>query len=273
VPPSDWDPFKKLEHRGWGEVAHRYRDSFERLTVQAIEPLLDAAKVGAGSRLLDVASGPGYVADAAARRGATAIAMDFAPAMARIARSSKPELAYAVGDAENLPVRTAALSAVTIAFGLLHFAAPDRAIAEAARVLTPGGRLAATVWDAPERARTFGLILEAVTAHGDLDVGLPPGPPFFQFSDPAVFRAALETAGFTDVQVRTVPLHWTILDSNTLLDLVMEGGVRTRALLKAQTPERLAAIRADLAERCRPYERSGLLELPTPCVLSSGSRR
>ena len=273
-PSTRPDPraFKQFERAGWTEVAGRYHDQFSRLTLQAIEPLLDAAGVASGMRVLDVATGPGYACAAAARRGARPVGIDFSETMVAEARGRNPGLEFRTGDAEGLAFRDAEFEAVVCNFGMLHFAEPERAMAEAFRVLAPGGGYAFTVWDAPERAATFGLVLRAVESHGDLDVSLPPGPPFFRFSDLAESRRALEQAGFTAITQRTLPLAWRLESSDALLGIFLEGGVRTRALLRAQTPEAMASIREALRAGAREFERDGVLELPTPAVLSAGRK-
>ena len=65
--------FRQFEHQGWQEIASRYHEGFAVVTIQAVPALLDAARVTKGTRVLDVACGPGYVAAAAAGRGATAM--------------------------------------------------------------------------------------------------------------------------------------------------------------------------------------------------------
>ncbi|TMH41607.1 MAG: SAM-dependent methyltransferase, partial [Betaproteobacteria bacterium] len=62
--------FRALEHAGWQSAARHYDEAFGSLTRQAVDPLLDSAEVRPGVRTLDVASGPGYAAAAAAARGA-----------------------------------------------------------------------------------------------------------------------------------------------------------------------------------------------------------
>jgi SAM-dependent methyltransferase len=270
--PIDTDAFKAFEHAGWVEVAGRYADTFAHLTGQAIEPLLDATGVRLGTHALDVACGPGHLAAAAARRGAHATGVDFSSTMVAQARRLHPSVEFREGDAEDLPFSDSAFDAVTIAFGMLHFARPDRALAEARRVLASGGRCAFTVWDAPERAVTFGLILRAIEAHGDRNVPLPAGPDFFRFSEPAEIQRSLTSAGFEDAEVTTIPLVWRVPSSDALLDIFLEAGVRTTALLRAQTRERLAAIRTKLRELAKPFERGGELHLETPCVLASARR-
>src|ERR671933_523234 len=54
--------FRDFEHAGWEGAAAAYAEYWGPLTRQAVEPLLDAVGAGPGVRLLDVATGPGYVA-------------------------------------------------------------------------------------------------------------------------------------------------------------------------------------------------------------------
>jgi SAM-dependent methyltransferase len=271
--PSELDAFRELEHRGWTDVAGGYVDRFLSLTVQTAPALLDAVRAGAGVELLDVACGPGGIAAEAARRGARAQGVDFSDTMIAEARRLHPQLEFKTGDAEQLAFDDARFDAVVCNFGLLHFAHPERAIVEAARVLRKGGRYAFTVWDTPERAIPFGLVLHAIQQYGRPDVGLPQGPPFFAFADPAAVRVSLEPAGFTDVRVDTVPLMWTVESADYLIDAYLEGGVRTRAVLRAQTPDELERIRHGVSIAIEPWRRGEAFELPTPAVLCSATKK
>src|SRR5207253_4026774 len=136
--------------------------------------------------------------------------LDFSPAMIAAARARNPALDFREGDTEALPFGDATFDAVVMNFGMLHLARPEAAIAEARRVLRPGGRFAFTVWGAPELAVGFGLVVRAVEKYGTPDVGLPEGPPFFQFSDAVACRKTLTAAGFSDVDVVTLPLTWVM---------------------------------------------------------------
>src|SRR5437867_2799225 len=179
--PFDPAPFHDFEQAGWQRAAAHYSDAFGGLTAQTADALLDAAGVSSATRLLDVATGPGFIAAAAAERGALVTGLDFSPAMIELARARHPRIEFREGDAETLPFDAAIFDAVVMNFGMLHLARPDAAIAEAHRVLRPGGRFAFTVWGAPELAVGFGLVVRAVEKYGKPDVGLPEGPPFFQF--------------------------------------------------------------------------------------------
>jgi SAM-dependent methyltransferase len=264
--------FHDFEQSGWQRAADHYGDAFGPLTGQAIAPLLGAIGVKPGMRLLDVASGPGYVAAAAAALGASAVGVDFSSQMVGLAARRYPGILFQEGDAESLPFPDASFDAVAINFGVLHLARPDMALAEACRVLVGGGRCALTVWAAPETSIGFGIVLGAIEEHGRIDVPLPPGPPFFRFSDPGEAVRSLTAAGFVQPCVEQIPLVWRLDSVDALYDAFVQGAVRTAALLKAQTPEALAAIRRAIAEAAEVYRRGKTIELPMAAVLSSATK-
>ena len=264
--------FRDFERAGWETAALPYADAWGALTTQAVGPLLDAVGAGPGVRLLDVATGPGYVAAAAAERGTQATGVDFAAVMVAEGRRRYPQVEFREGEADALPFPDGTFDAVTINFGILHFELPDQALVEAHRVLQPGGRVGFTVWAPPEEAVAFGLVLRAVQAHGDPNVPLPPGPPFFRFSDAEECCRVLQAVGFARPSVQRVPQVWRLPSPAALFDAMQHGTVRTRALLRAQTPEALAAIGTALREAAWAYERDGALELPMPAVLAAGTK-
>src|SRR6478736_1965249 len=178
---ADPDAFHEFEQQGWERAAAFYGEAFGALTSQTAGPMLDAVGASQGTRLLDVACGPGFIAGAAVERGAVVTGLDFAAAMVAEARRRLPGLMFQEGDAEALPFDAGTFDAVVMNFGLLHLARPDVALAEAHRVLRPGGRYAFTVWS--EQAVAFQLALRAIEKHGNAKVPLPVGPPFFRFSD------------------------------------------------------------------------------------------
>jgi len=137
-------------------------------------------------------------------------------------------------------------------------------------VLVPGGRYAFTVWAPPALARGFGIVLEALAAHGTLDVGLPEGPPFFRFADPVEARGAL--ARFRDVTVTTLPLVWRIGSPEQLFEAALRGGVRTSAVMQAQTPAALAAVRVAIHAGCAAHADGDGYAIPMPVVLASGTK-
>jgi ubiquinone/menaquinone biosynthesis C-methylase UbiE len=260
--------FKEFEHSGWQQVAGRYHDAFAPVTGQSIQPLLNAVRAQRGVRLLDLACGPGYVAGAAAERGAEAIGIDFSSRMVEEARRRYRRVRFEEGDAEQLSFPTGEFDAVVMNFGMLHLSNPDMAIRESGRVLRAGGRFAFTVWDTPDKARGMGIILEAIRDHGDLSVSLPPGPPFFRFSDPEESVRALSTSGFSQASAVSVPQFWKLTTSSDLFDFFFNASVRNAALLRAQAPSSLDAIRTAVRDAVEGFRKGDHFELPMPAVLS-----
>ena len=265
----DPDAFRDFEHAGWEINVSEYEDAFARLTSQAIGPLLDAGDLRPGIRLLDIATGPGYVAAAAAARGARVVGVDFSVPMVARARELNPAIEFQEGDAEELSFADASFDAVVMNFGILHLARPERAMTQAARVLKPGGRFAFTAWAKPEEAVGFGMILNAIQSHGNLEVQLPQGPPFFRFSDQAECDRTLREAGFSDVEVTRVPQVWRFNGPDELLKAFYNGGVRIKAILRAQSSDALEAIRMAVREAAGKFIRHDVIEIPMPAVLAS----
>src|SRR3989304_4314966 len=114
--------FHDFEQAGWEKVATQYDQSFGSLTTQVIPFLLDAAGVREGMHVLDICSGPGYVAAAAANRGANVVAVDFSANMVRQAQAKYPGIDFRQGNAQDLPLEDNLFDAVVMNFGLLHLA-------------------------------------------------------------------------------------------------------------------------------------------------------
>lgn len=261
--------FHDFEHHGWQEVAHRYHDSFSSVTTQSIGALLDSVGAAKGTRLLDVACGPGYVAAAAWERGANVLGIDFSSEMVRDARRRFPSIEFEEGDAEQLPVPASSFDAVVLNFGLLHLGRPERALVEAYRVLRPGGSVGFTVWNAPEMAVGFGIVLNAIQQFGDINIPLPSGPPFFRFSDPEESRRALEAAGFSAIRHLQVPQTWRLDSADALFNIFYESSVRTAGLLRGQKADALERIRSEVRDRADGYRKGSAIELPMPATLCS----
>ena len=268
----DTQAFHWFEHAGWETAARAYHESWTALTMQAVAPLLDAAHVGRGTRLLDVATGPGHVAGLAAERGASAVGVDFAAAMLTLAREQYPYVQFGEGDATALPFPSLSFDAVVSNFGILHFARPEIALGEAYRVLRPSGRVAFTTWATTAEAVGLKLIYDAIEQYGNLNAPLPPGPPFFRFSDPQQCRLVLRETGFVNPHVEQVAMRWRLPLPDGLFDAFFFGTARTGPLLSAQSPEALGAIREAVREASRAFAHGDHIDVAMPCVLASGAK-
>lgn len=161
--------------------------------------------------LLETAAGTGRVTRAlveAAGPNASITATDLnAPMLARAAELlNRPNVTWRQADAQALPFADASFDAVVCQFGVMFF--PDKAagLAEAGRVLRPGGRFVFNVWDKLE-ANTLSKV-----AHDALAALFPEDPPRFlertpfAWHDPTAIREALAQAGFDSIEIETIAL-------------------------------------------------------------------
>lgn len=120
-----------------------------RIVYQA-EQLCETADLQAGWRVLDVATGSGNAALAAARRGCEAVGSDYVPALLERGRiragAEHLSVEFVEGDAEQLPFPDASFDAVISIYGVMFAAHHQRAASELTRVCRPGGRIALACW-------------------------------------------------------------------------------------------------------------------------------
>ena len=269
----DPDAFNAFEAAGWERQAHGYHDFFGSITTRVIDQLLDAAEVERGMRVLDAASGPGYVAAACALRGAEVVAVDGAAEMVSLARRLHPEVEFLQANAEQLPFADGMFDAVVAGFLILHVGWPERVAAALARVLRSGRKLALSTWDFPERARLLGVLADALAESGAQPTAdVPPGPPIFRFADEREFARLLDGAGLSDIELETVTFAHRSASSEELWNGLVGGTVRMSALVLAQSEDAQAQIRASFDRLVRPYATPDGLEIPVSVKLASGRK-
>jgi len=267
--PSLGHPFKSLELDTWQRGADDYDMLFGPVTRQAIQPLLDAMGVASGQRLLDVCSGTGHGVGAALARGALAEGIDLAPAMVALAQHTYPQGRFAVGDGEELSFASQSFDAVSCLFGLNHLPDQPRALAEAFRVLRPGGVYGFTMWRPPGPSAFHALVQDALQRHG-IPVPAPAMPsPALRFGEPGPCTEALLEAGFVDSQVRELPLAFALDSAETLLALARTSPRVSRQLALQPEAHRLA-IETAILTAGETYRCGSELRIPIPALLCVG---
>jgi SAM-dependent methyltransferase len=267
---SGLDDFNDFERAQWEQRAAPYASSFEALTAVTVDALLDAVDAREGTDLLDVGTGPGFVAAAAAARGATVTGIDVADAMVEIAQRRVPAGRFQRGSAESLPLPDASFDAVVANFVLLHLGHPDRAVAEARRVLRRGGRGAFSLWDSITVNRALGVFHEAIErANVTPPDDQPTGPPMFALGVSDSFAELLTDAGFESV---TVVAHTSELriDPAEWWDATLRSTPRTGRVISQQSPAVQAQVRAHYDELVAPYAQGRFVVLPVAAVVASG---
>jgi SAM-dependent methyltransferase len=269
----DLEAFRNFEKAIHDKLAESYHDAFSAVTNRAIEPLLKAAHIGDGTRLLDVATGPGTLAAKAAERGARVIGIDIAPAMIALAHALHPHLDFREGGAEELPFVSSSFDAVVSAFGVGHFSRPERVLSEFARVLVPKGRVALSWWDGFGKNRINGMFFEAIKELGvTAPSALPAGPAVDRFSDPDQFSTILRAAGFEVVGIDYISFPYPLKNVDDLWDLALGSFVRVSTVIHAQSADVQQRIRDKVEQMARQYASPNGLQIPIAFRVIGGVR-
>lgn len=248
----------------WNRCAPTYATGIEALTAGANTPLLDLAGVGADTELLDIGTGPGTLIGPARERGARVTAVDLAPEMVAEARKRHPDATIEVGDATSLDRGDASIDAITMGFCLHHIPNPHDVLAEAHRVLRPGGRVAFALWVPADRLEAFGVAFQAVAENTDMGTieSLQPEP---IGATPADYVDLLHECGFDHAHARELDLRWQVTSGEPVFDLFD----RFLALASQNSETRRAirdAIDTEVNQRLGP---DGTTHLPNPAIVAT----
>ena len=241
-----------------GQVTASAAEVYEEFFVPALfgqwaAPVLDAAGVGVGHRVLDVGCGTGVVARAARPRvGATSTVtgIDVNAGMLRVAQRVDPAVSWREGGAEALPFDDGSFDRVVCQFALMFLADRAAALREMARVLAPGGRVAIATWSSADRSPGYAAMIALLDRLFGAEAADALRAPFC-LGDPGELRSLVGEA-FPDVEVAehdgvarfasidawvlTDVKGWTLadmIDDDQLAHLLTEARTALRELVAA----------------------------------------
>lgn len=245
----------------WSRVAEAYRESFASLCAGPANVLVADTM---GPMHLDVGCGTGVLAGLAARAGRRVTAVDADPGMVAITREATQGLDVTAIEATlpDLGLPGASFDTATANFVLNHVADPRAAARELARVVRPGGLIAATVWTSRPTAQTE-LFSQSLAAAGAAPVPQLRLEPVLEFDRTVDGLAGLlEEAGCDILARRELTWDWNVA-WESLWTGVSGGVAGIGAAYLAQTEEVRAAIEEEMRSRAQALEVDGLISLPS----------
>ncbi len=244
----------------WGHAAPEWAYGFEPYARDAIEAIFGRLGVGEATHLCDVACGAGYALGRAERLGAMVAGLDASAALLDIASRRAPTAELIAGDMFDLPWADATFDVVTSFNGV--WGGCDDALAEARRVLRPGGAIGLTFWGPGDRLdlRDFFIALGRSTpAVGEEMVSLA------NIGAPGVVESMLERAGFGRIERFAAPAILEFVDDDHAWRVLRSPGLVVPALGAVGEAQLRATLLAVL-ERYRASDGSYRLVNELTCV-------
>jgi SAM-dependent methyltransferase len=231
--------------------------------VPIAENLADAADLRAGATVLDVATGSGNAALAAARCGCDVTGVDYVPELLERGRqraaAESLDVRFEDGDAEALPFPDAAFDAVLSVVGVMFAPDQERAAGELLRVCRPGGTIALANW-APDSF--IGAMFRTMSKH----VPPPPGvkPPGLWGTEDRIRE--LLGDGTASLQMRRRTFTFRFRSAEEYVGFFATNYGPTVTALRTLDTSAQQALRDDLANLVRDHNR---LQTDTPVAIPS----
>ena len=265
--------YRRDSYEAWQTMApgwERWRAQLEASLAPVHDWLIRELAPRPGDTVLELSAGAGdtgFAAAAIVGEGGRLISTDFSPDMVEVARRRGAELGlqnvdYRVIDAERIDLDADSVDGVLCQSGYMLMADPGSALSETRRVLRPGGRLALSVWGAPERnpwASIGGWIL---VERGHMPPPEPGAPGIFSMASEERTRALLEGAGFTSVRTEEVPVRWVFRNLDEYERWVTEVAGAVAMVVRELSASERDALKAQLTEAFAPFVADGGYELP-----------
>jgi len=250
-----------------------------RMLAAATELLLDRAGVAEGGRVIDIATGGGDQALAAARRVGPegyVLATDISPAMlefvAQQARAADlANIATHDCAAENLPRDRAPFDSAICRLGLMLLPDPAAAVAAVRDVLRPGGRLSGLVMSSPAANPFYFAVPSILRRHANKPAPAS-GPGFFALADPKVLTVLFTGAGLTDVTITTLDATYALPSIDDAMVMIQEAFGAVRGLIADQPPSAQDAAWAEVRTILGQWVTPDGFVAPTQFHVASGRK-
>ena len=273
APAHPWD----AAAQGWD----RHSEMLGAWLAQATEAMLDAAAIGPGARVLDVAAGAGSQTLDIARRVGPAgqvLATDISPRILALARdrlhcAGQAQVATRVADAQALGMDGGGFDAAVSRLGLMFCARPEAALGGMLQALRPGGRLAVLVFDQP----AANPIIATMAATAQRHAGGAPTSPFqpgglLSLGRPGLLAGLLAQCGFSEAKVRPLAAPMQLPSVRHYTDFVRSAGLPIIAMLAPLSPEAQRAAWDDIEAQLNRYSHGGGWTGPNQLLLATASR-
>jgi ubiquinone/menaquinone biosynthesis C-methylase UbiE len=262
---------------GWSEVAEDYQNITVPFLAQYIPALLEAAELKPDMNVLDVGSGTGLAALAAAEKispDGRVLATDLSDSMLDILRKIISERNVENIDiyhmpAEELDVESLTFDRVISNFGLIFFQEPHKALEEMCRVLKDDGKIAVSTWAAQERCLVLGL-MDRIMKDTIKEFLNPMAPSIFDFGTEEILHNALVEAGFKSVKVHSEIHTARYKKAEDYWEKLYRTGPDLRDIVANLPDENLKLLKSRIFKEVEKYRDGEKIVLPSEALIATG---
>jgi enediyne biosynthesis protein CalE5 len=261
------------QRQDWNRVAggwEKWDRFFDEQMAFLNHRLVADARLRAGMRVLDLGSGTGYPALLGAQTvgsNGSVIGLDLAEQMLAAARRKATTLGlsnvtFRTGDVTALPLETDSFDAVTSRFCLMFLPEIPKAAAEIARVLEPGGWVAAAVWSAPEKNPYLMIPIAVIKQFLDLPQPDPTAPGIFRLAKPGDLVEMLQQAGLTNLREEEFIADVRFTSGEEYYASLMDIAAPIQNLFAKLSDQQKADARGRIVTSTDQYRRADGIALP-----------
>ncbi|MEO7053533.1 MAG: methyltransferase domain-containing protein [Rhizomicrobium sp.] len=266
----------------WDDAAPGWNDQSALIQDWLAEPtraMLDAAAIGPGMQVLDLAAGAGDQACDIARRigEGSVLVTDISPVMLTLAArnfdaAGLHNARFECLDMETLALEEAGFDAAVCRLGLMFAHHPARVLHAVRTALRPGGRFGALVFSAPPGNPTLGIIMPIALRHA----GQPPRDPFqpgslMSLGKPGLLEQLFQDAGFREIRVTRIAAPIRAASVEAYLQFLQSAAAPVRDLLNGMSADIRQAALAEMAAALLPFLQDGAFQAGTELLLASGT--
>ena len=224
------EEIREQQKQSWNKFSSGWK-KWDEMTMDFLYPMgteiIAAIKPFGNNKILDIAAGTGEpgLSIAAMLQGGSVTITDLSEDMLVIAKENAARRGISnietiACDVCEMPFADNSFDAISCRFGFMFFPDMELAAKEMARVLKPGGRIATSVWNVPEKNFWVTAIMGTINKNMELPPPLPAAPGMFRCAKPGLMTAIFENAGFKNITTKevasklnsgTVQTYWNMM--------------------------------------------------------------
>ena len=247
---------RSAQKASWNKFSPGWK-KWDALTMAFLGPhgeaIIEHLKPSGAETVLDVAAGTGEPGLSMARMlsGGKVVLTDLAEGMLQVARDKAAaagvlNVEFQTADACELPFEDNSFDAVSCRLGFMFFPDMQLAAQEMTRVLKPGGRVATTVWAAPDKNYWVTCMMQHIKKHIDMPTPPAGAPGMFRCAQPGVLSGLFAAAGLRDVSEDEIPCQLDCGGAQAYWDMMTEIAAPFVAALSTADEATVGAVKADV---------------------------